>query len=55
MLLEVKVPQKAPSAQVLANCTLLAGILLGLNVDKMVLVKVDKRYLDHHLSRGSSV
>jgi hypothetical protein len=55
MLLEVKVPQKAPSAQVLANCTLLAGILLGLNVDKMVLVKVDKRYLDRHLSRGSSV
>ncbi|OAX38100.1 hypothetical protein K503DRAFT_819061, partial [Rhizopogon vinicolor AM-OR11-026] len=44
MLLEVKVPQKAPSAQVLANCTLLAGILLGLNVDKTVLVKVDKRY-----------
>ncbi|KAG2052482.1 hypothetical protein BDR06DRAFT_524238 [Suillus hirtellus] len=42
MLLEANIPNKAPSAQVLANCTLLAGILLGLNVDKMVLVKVDK-------------
>jgi len=46
-LLEVKVPQKAPSARVLANCTLLAGILLGLHVDKTVLVKVDKRYCYH--------
>lgn len=42
MLLEANIPNKAPSAQVLANCTLLAGILLGLNVDKTVLVKVDK-------------
>ncbi|KAG1742133.1 hypothetical protein EDB19DRAFT_673428 [Suillus lakei] len=42
MLLEAKIPNKAPSAQVLANCTLLAGILLGLNVDKTVLVKLIK-------------
>ena len=55
MLLEVKVPQKAPSAQVLANCTLLAGILLGLNVDKAVLVKVDKRYPHRHTSSDSSI
>lgn len=55
MLLEAKVPQKSPSAQVLANCTLLAGILLGLNVDKTVLVKVDKRYLHRHASSGSLI
>lgn len=42
MLLEARIPNKVPSAQVLANCTLLAGILLGLDVDKTVLVKVDK-------------
>jgi hypothetical protein len=50
MLLETKIPNKAPSAQVLANCTLLAGILLGLNVDKTVLVKVDKRYGNYFVS-----
>jgi hypothetical protein len=48
MLLEAKLPNKAPSAQVLANCTLLTGILLGLNVDKTVLVKVNKRYHSCH-------